>query len=77
MFVVRNFQVLLNQDSRLGLKKTVEGNFRAKIDYDGNRQDGSALYNLNLSPDEIVNVFQIEYVTRLIESDYIFVLIKN
>jgi hypothetical protein len=48
----RKFQVLMNKDNRLSLKKDMWAMARLKLDLTGSRQNGSVSYNLDLAPTE-------------------------
>ena len=63
LFIQRQFDVKLNGNNQLSLLKTAEGSLRIKLDFDGNREDGSYLYNLNLPQEETVKVFSLEYIS--------------
>jgi len=46
----RKFQVLVNKDNRLSLKKDMWAMASLKLDMTGYRQNGSVSYNLDLAP---------------------------
>ena len=48
----RKFQVLLNKDNRLTLKKDVFVNTKLNLDLSGVKQNGSITYNLDFAPSE-------------------------
>ena len=71
----RKFQVLINKDNRLSLKKNAYLNSKIRIDVSGTKEKGEASkkisYNLDLSPSdrtllviELVFVFELKYKTK-------------
>lgn len=56
----RKYEVLINNDNKLSLKKKSFANGGLRLDVEGTKQEGSAVYNMNLRQMEMLPLLTIE-----------------
>ena len=56
----RKYEVLINNNNKLSLKKKSFANGGFRLDVEGTKQEGSAVYNMNLRPMEMLPLLTIE-----------------
>jgi len=61
MGINRHYEVKINHENRLSLKKKSFVNGRLRMDVDGTKTNDSAVYNLNLTPVASLPMLTLEY----------------